>query len=77
MSSGKVAGRQSLWSDVSFADLWRAVRYRRWGGLEGLPAPLDVAHASRFSAPSQPWAPEAGASALQRAFDLQRTRQAA
>ena len=76
MSSGKVAGHQSLWAGISFADLWRAVQYRQRGGLEGSPALLDVAYASRFAAPSQSWTTGAGVSELHRSFDLERTREA-
>jgi hypothetical protein len=77
MSSGKLAGRPSLFADISFSDLWRAARYRQLGGPQAAPASLDVAHAARFAAPSQPSGSDIGAVPLVRAFELQRCRQAA
>ncbi len=77
MSSRKLAGRRSLFADVSFADLWRAARYRQRGGEVRLPASLDLAHASRFAAQSQPLTADAGADEQQRALDAQQPRQAA
>ncbi len=73
MLSRKFVERRSLFADVSFADLWRAVRYRQSGGLQALPGALEVAHASRFAAQSQLLASDAAAEAP-RASDL---RQAA
>lgn len=61
MSSSKFVGHRSLFADVSFADLWRAARYRQSGVQVALPISLEVAHASRFAAQSQPFGPGAGA----------------
>ncbi|HML30300.1 MAG TPA: hypothetical protein PKE16_15985 [Hyphomicrobium sp.] len=75
MSSGKSAARASLFADVSFADLWRAVRYHQ-SGHQGLPTALEVAYASRFAAPSQPSANDSDACDA-RTYDSYGVRRAA
>jgi hypothetical protein len=60
MSSPKFVGHRSLFADVSFADLWRAARYRQSGVHAALPISLEAAHASRFAAQSQPFATDVG-----------------
>ncbi|MFT3730426.1 MAG: hypothetical protein QM780_03230 [Hyphomicrobium sp.] len=77
MSANKFAGHTSLFADVSFADLWRAARYRRHGGHQELPSVLDAAYASRFAAPSQPFGTEAEGSRTTPAIDVWQYRQAA
>lgn len=78
MSAGKFQKRSSLLADVSFADVWRAARFGQLGGYEARPLALDVARASRFAAPAQPFAPEAsGAGDLGPEADVRRYRQAA
>jgi hypothetical protein len=78
MSSGKFERRASLLAGVSFADVWRAARYRQLSGHEERPLSLEIAHASRFAAPAQPFASEASvAGELERAADVRRYRQAA
>jgi hypothetical protein len=54
MSSRRIVEKRSLFAGVSFADLWRAARYRHEGRPQQGPGSLDVAFASRFAAPSQP-----------------------
>ena len=56
MSSLKSVALFPLLADVSFADLRRAAsQLHRFGSTMG-PSPVDVAHAVRFSAQSQPFA---------------------
>ncbi len=68
MSSRTHAGRRFLFSDVSFADLWRAARYHQLGGREGIPGQLDVAHASRFAPNAQALVVEANDDAVAPSF---------
>ncbi|WP_423415010.1 hypothetical protein RLW55_18295 [Hyphomicrobium sp. B1] len=78
MSSEKFERRASLLAGVSFADVWRAARYHQLGGHGEHPSSLEIAHASRFAAPGQPFASEASvAGEPGRAADIRRYRQAA
>ncbi len=78
MSSRSIVEKRSLFAGVSFADLWRAARYRHEGRpQQAFPGSLDVAYASRFAAQSQPLAAESGASERLRAQDEMQSRLAA
>ena len=70
MSLHTMRRRRFLFADVSFADLWRAARYRGRNGDRGLPSVLDLAHAARFAAQSQAIAAIATPSVQQRRADI-------
>ena len=76
MSSLKSAALLSLFTGVSFADLWRPASYRRKWGYAKYPPLAEMAHATRFAAPSQVVAVNAN-DVERRALDVARSRLAA
>jgi hypothetical protein len=67
MSSLKSGGFASIFAGVSISDLVRAASFARSRPVQNWPEPLEVAHAGRFAAQSQPsitYAEEADKGAL-------------